>query len=69
MRQLPRVTVRAPGRALATWEAVCEVMELPAHDAFIAVLRAYVNSLDADTAAAVLRRARAIRRDRFGDAP
>jgi hypothetical protein len=44
-------------------------MELPAHDAFIAVLRAYVNSLDADTAAAVLRRARAIRRDRFGDTP
>jgi hypothetical protein len=69
VRQLPRVTVRAPGRALATWEAVCEVTELAAHDAFVAVLRAYVASLDAPSAAKVLRLARTIRRERFGDAP
>lgn len=69
VRQLPRVTVRAPGRALATWEAICAVMELPAHDAFVAVMRVYVAGLDAATAGKVLRRARTIRRERFGDAP
>jgi hypothetical protein len=69
VRQLPRVTVRAPGRALATLDAICEVMELPAHRAFVAVLRAYVASLDAPSAAKVLRLARTIRRERFGDAP
>jgi hypothetical protein len=69
VRQLPRLTLRAPGRALATWEAVCEVMELSAHDAFPAVLRAYLASLDAASAAKVMRLARTIRRARFGDVP
>ena len=44
-------------------------MELPAHDAFVAVLRAYVAGLDATSAGKVLRLARTIRRARFGDAP
>lgn len=69
VRQLPRVTVRAPGRALATWEAVCEVQELAAHDAFVAVMRAYLAGLDATTAAKVQRLAGTIRRARFGDVP
>lgn len=69
VRQLPRVTVRAPGRTLATWEAICQAMELPAHDAFVAVLRAYLGSLDAATAAKVVRLARTIRRERFGSVP
>ena len=69
MRQLPRLTLRAPGRALATWEAVCEVMELSAHDAFVDVMRVYLAGLDAATAAQVQRLARTIRRERYPDVP
>jgi hypothetical protein len=69
VRQLPRVTVRALGRTLALWEAICETQALPAHEAFANALKAYLGTLDADTAAQVERRSRAIRRERFGDAP
>ena len=69
VRQLPRVTIRATGRALSTWEALLAVQELSAHDAFAAVLRAYLAGLDAATAAQVQRLARTIRRERYPDAP
>ena len=68
VRTLPRVTVRALGRSLALWEAICEVQGLPAHEAFDAVLRAYTGTLDADLAVEVTRAARTIQRARFSDA-
>jgi hypothetical protein len=37
------------------------------HDAFEVVLGAYVATLDGETAAAVERRSRAIRRERYGE--
>lgn len=54
---------------MAVWEAVCETQALPAHEAFDVALRAYVGTLDADTAARIDKRSRAIRRERFGDVP
>jgi len=54
---------------LATWEAICEVQELAAHDAFAAVTAAYLALLDAPTTARITARARAIRRARFPDKP
>jgi hypothetical protein len=67
VRTLPRVTIRALGRSLALWEAICEVQSLAAHDAFDAVLTAYVGTLETDTSARIARSARAIRRDRFSE--
>jgi len=69
VRELPRVTVRAPGRVLARWEAILEVQGLAAHDAFAAVTDAYMTLLDATTTAKITARARAIRRERFGEVP
>lgn len=69
VRQLDRVTVRALGRSLATWHAVLEVQGLPAHKAFDAVLSSYLASLDSATADRINRRAREVRRQRYGEAP
>lgn len=69
VRELPRLTVRAPGRDLATFEAVREALGVSPHQAFTAVLAAWMALQDAATVARVTARARAIRRERYPDVP
>jgi len=69
VRQLPRVTIRATGRDVATWDAIRESLGMPPHEVFGAVLAAWLALQDVETAGQVTRRARAIRRERFTDVP
>lgn len=69
VRQLPRVTIRATGRDVATWDAIRESLGVPPHEAFASVLATWLEVQDAETAGQVTRRARAIRRERFTDVP
>lgn len=69
VRELGRVTIRATGRDLATFEAIREALEVPPHEAFAIVLAAWVALQDAATAGKVASRARVIRRERYADVP
>lgn len=69
IRQLPRLTVRAPAADLAMFDAIREALGVSPHLAFAAVVSAWLSRQGAATAARVTARARAIRRERYPDVP
>lgn len=69
VREMARVTIRAPAAALATWDVLREDAQMAPHEFFALLVQSYFNRLEPEQQSQLQRAAKRRRKDHYPNVP